>query len=53
MGLHGSKLTEKDLPKEKIVQLVMDQMNKDPGGRTGQVAMKQEIALRMGYHLKK
>jgi len=53
MGLRASSMTESELPEGKVIQLVIDQMNKDPGGLMGQGAMKQEIALNMGFHLKR
>jgi hypothetical protein len=53
MGLKASLLTEASLPKGQVIQLVMDQMNLDPAGVLGQNALKHEIAMRTGYHLKR
>ena len=53
MGLRASRMTENELPKGKIVELVIDQMNLDPEGRMGQGVMKEKIAQRTGYHLRR
>lgn len=53
MGLRASRMTENELPNGKIIELVIDQMNRDPDGRMGQNVMKQEIALRTGFHLRR
>ena len=53
MGLKGSKATEETLSQGDIIQLVMDQMALDPGGRIGQNLLKKQIAMRTGIHLKR
>jgi hypothetical protein len=52
MGLKGSK-SESELPREEVVQLVVDHINQDLSRRMGQNALKKQIALRTGVHLKR
>jgi len=53
MGLRASKATEANLPRAQVIQLVLDQMAIDPSKRTGQNALKTQIALRTGLHLRR
>jgi hypothetical protein len=52
MGLKGSKVMERTMTNGEIIQLVADEMAKDPCGCTGQNGLKQQIALNTGIHLK-
>jgi hypothetical protein len=52
MGLKSSR-HESALPRAEVVQLVMDHINQDLSRRIGQNALKKQIALRTGVHLKR
>jgi hypothetical protein len=53
LGLTASKATESSLTPDEIVGLVAEQMAMDPSGHVGQNALKKQIALRTGHHLKR
>lgn len=53
MGLKGSRATEASMPRGDVVQLVVAHMEEDVAGTLGKGALKKQIALRTGVHLKR
>jgi hypothetical protein len=53
MGLKASGATEADLAHEDVVQLVVEHIGRDLSRQLGQNALKRQIALRTGVHLKR
>jgi hypothetical protein len=52
MGLKSSR-GESSLPRAEVVRLVVDHIDQDLSRRMGQNALKKQIALRTGIHLKR
>jgi len=53
LGLKASRATEASLPPGQAIRIIVDQMALNPSGRMGQNAMKRQIALETGVHLKR
>ena len=51
LGLTASSLTTERLPETVKRQLVLDQLEKDPGNRKGPKLIKEAIAFDTGLHL--
>jgi len=53
MGLKASHAVEASMSPGEVMQLVVQHMNEDIAGCLGQTALKRQIALRTGIHLKR
>ena len=53
LGIGAASKTERSTPQSVLNQLIVDQLDRDPSGRSGPATIKQEIARKTGVHIRR